>query len=239
MTRKLPFFILLLLLTLLVGCQSPARQHYEAGVSLQEQGFLEEAISEYDEAISLDPALANAYNNRGLAYDQLAYQEMFTGEFDESLVKCEQALKDFDTAIMLNPDYAEAYNNRGNMYHRPYYTRNARPNQREQVIQDFDDAIRLKPDYAEAYYNRGFTYWIATVQREQAIYDFNEAIRLKPNYVEAYCFRGCAYTGLGKYTEAISDFEQCIRLSQTTAVSESILGTARKHLEHLKKLIEE
>ena len=53
----------------LVGCGglSEAEERYNAGVELQEQGSLEEAISEYDEAIRLDPQLADAYNNRGLA----------------------------------------------------------------------------------------------------------------------------------------------------------------------------
>ena len=48
-----------------------AENHYITGVELQERGNLLAAISEYDEAIRLDPELAKAYANRALAYTAL------------------------------------------------------------------------------------------------------------------------------------------------------------------------
>ena len=69
------FITLLALINFVVlpacGGLSEAEQHYNAGVELQEQGRLEEAIAEYDEAIRLDPQDADVYNNRGIAYDEL------------------------------------------------------------------------------------------------------------------------------------------------------------------------
>jgi len=61
---------------------------------------LKGAIKNYDEAIKLNPNLAEAYNNRGNAY----YNK---GEF-------EKAIEDYTKAINLNPNYAIAYYNRGN-----------------------------------------------------------------------------------------------------------------------------
>ncbi len=88
------FSLLLLSLALpliLLACTglSEADIHYNAGVELQEQGRLQEAIAEYDEAIRLDPEYADAYINRGVAYFNLG--------------QLERAIRDFDEAILLKP----------------------------------------------------------------------------------------------------------------------------------------
>ena len=54
------------------GDPDAALAHFEAGVTLQLNGRLEEAIAEYGEAIRLDPGSASAfYINRGNAYNEL------------------------------------------------------------------------------------------------------------------------------------------------------------------------
>ena len=63
------------------------------------QGFYEEAIVNYDEAIKLNPQFADAYNTRGVVNGLL-------GHYDK-------ALADFDKAIELNPQFAAAYMGRG------------------------------------------------------------------------------------------------------------------------------
>ena len=44
-----------------------AMAHFKAGEEFLEEGILEGAIQEYDEAIRLDPQDAMAYNNRGVS----------------------------------------------------------------------------------------------------------------------------------------------------------------------------
>ena len=66
----------------------------------EKQGEYDKAIVHYTEAINLNSELANAYNNRGVAY-------VNKGEIDA-------AIQDYNKAIDLNP--AEAYNNRGVAY---------------------------------------------------------------------------------------------------------------------------
>ena len=106
---KAHFFMVILSLALALvlavsGCSSEAEKHYNAGVELQEQGQLEEAIAEYDEAISLDPGFALAYCNRGVAYND-------KNEFA-------RAIADFDKAIELDPELARAYGNRAHSHMR-------------------------------------------------------------------------------------------------------------------------
>lgn len=60
------------------------------------------AIKDYDEAVRLNPQDADAYNNRGFAYNNL-------GQFH-------LAIEDFDEAVRLNPEVAKAYVNRGIAY---------------------------------------------------------------------------------------------------------------------------
>ena len=109
---------------------------YNRGVYLQLQEQQEEAISQFDEAIQLDPRHVGAYNNRGIAYQNL-------GQYD-------QAIQDYDEAIRLNPQNTMTYNNRGSVYHTL--------GQHRRAIQDYDEAIRLSPQLAAAYNNRGGAY---------------------------------------------------------------------------------
>ena len=81
---------------------SEAEERYANGVALGEQARWEEAISEFDEAIRLDPRYARAYLYRGGSYFSL-------GQF-------ERAIQDYDEAVRLNPRLAEAYVGRGVAY---------------------------------------------------------------------------------------------------------------------------
>ena len=65
-------------------------------------GQLDDAIRAYSHAIDLKPDHADAYNNRGVAYQD-------KGEFD-------LAIQDFNRAIEFEPDYAIVHYNRGVTY---------------------------------------------------------------------------------------------------------------------------
>ena len=65
-------------------------------------GQYQRAIQDHDEALNLDPKLALAYYNRGLAYGRLG--------------RYQRAIQDFDEAIRLDPLLAVAYANRALAY---------------------------------------------------------------------------------------------------------------------------
>ena len=91
------------ILLLLSACgPSPAEQHYKAGTNLLANNRLEEAITELSKALELDPKLASAYSNRGIAYAR-------KGEY-------EKAVADYEQALSLDPKYAQALFNRGIAY---------------------------------------------------------------------------------------------------------------------------
>ena len=63
------------------------------------KGEYDKAIAHYSEALRLNPKDADAYYNRGIAWER-------RGEYDK-------AIADYSEAIRLNPNYADAYYNRG------------------------------------------------------------------------------------------------------------------------------
>jgi tetratricopeptide (TPR) repeat protein len=86
-----------------------------------QQGKSDLALSDYNQALNINPRLAEAYNNRGFLY----YQQG----------KSDLALSDFNQALNINPRYATAYNNRGTLY---YYRL-----EREKAIRDLRQAAEL------------------------------------------------------------------------------------------------
>jgi Flp pilus assembly protein TadD len=67
------------------------------GIAFAEKGQYDQAISDFNQAIEINPRYNKAYNNRGIVY-------RLKGQYH-------QAISDFNKAIAINPLDAEAYNN--------------------------------------------------------------------------------------------------------------------------------
>ena len=66
---RTPFLLALIALTSACsGTANEAEEHYNAGSEFLNRGLLQEAIAEFDQAISLDLQYAEAFNQRGTAY---------------------------------------------------------------------------------------------------------------------------------------------------------------------------
>ncbi|MFC1864332.1 fused MFS/spermidine synthase [Chloroflexota bacterium] len=195
---------------------SKAEKHCDAGLKLESEGELKEAVAEYDEAIRLNPYLAEAYYNRGNTYQKM-------GQF-------QRALNDYDEAIRLDPQDNTAYNNRGNTY--------TGLGQFQRAIQDFDQAIDLNSQNTEVYNNRGIAY-ANLGQFQRAIQDFNQAIRLNPQNVTVYFNRGRAYGKLGQFQPAIQDFNEVIRLNPWDTEAYYYRGLSHANLDEFQHAIQD
>ena len=109
MTRPSPvikisiFTVLALLFTLSNTFAETAKETIEKGIadikqSYVDQGKIDDAITEFSKAISINSNDAEAYRWRGMAY---AIKHNY-----------DQAISDYTTAIGINPELAIAYNSR-------------------------------------------------------------------------------------------------------------------------------
>lgn len=149
----------------------------------------EKIIALYNQAIDLEPTLAIAYYNRGIAFKDL-------GENDK-------AIEDYSEAIRLNPNHVDAYINRGIVYRRMDYITKA--------IKDYNQALKMEPNHANAYYNRAIAYM--SNDNQQAINDFNKSIELGNNGFLVYYNRGITYDWMNDYSHAIDDYNRAIELN--------------------------
>lgn len=121
------------LLVLLCTDSQPGDNKYGSNPKEEEGG---KPIADYNKAIELAPDSADAYYNRGDAYDEM-------GEYGK-------AIADYNKAIQLNPNLASAYYNRGCAY--------GEIGAYDKAIADYNKAIELNPNDSLAYYNRGLAY---------------------------------------------------------------------------------
>ena len=188
----------------------------DRGLLFASRGDYDMAITDFTDALVINPNLTAAYYNRGLAYHNKK-------DFDN-------AIEDYSQALRLNPNDAVIYMYRGfSQSHNKNYDR---------AIADYTQAIRLDQNYADAYFNRGNAYFakckndweeiISTADYDRAITDYTQAIRLDVSSAWRYAARGNAYLANGfnnqyrdnnratiDFNRAILDFDQAIRLGPT------------------------
>jgi tetratricopeptide (TPR) repeat protein len=146
-------------------------------------------MTDYTWAIRIDPKLAVAWSDRGLAWD-------VKGEYG-------RAVDDFDEAIRLDPQSSKAWNNRGLTW--------VHMGEPDKALSDLNEAIRLDTRNAVAIGNRGFI-WYLKGDLDRAFADYNEGIRVDSKLAQNFDFRGVAWTVRGEYEKAIADYNEAIRL---------------------------
>lgn len=159
------------------------------GMSLLEQGSLDQAIARFRTAADLAPQWGMPRNNIGIAhYD--------AGRLDS-------ALQEFNQAIRLQPTLAVAYNNRALVHFQK--------RQYDHVVQDCTEALEIDPSCAMAYVTRAGAYSDKHMDRE-AIADCTKALEIDPTLVEALHMRACVYVLTKQYDRAKADANTIRRL---------------------------
>ncbi|MBD2235951.1 tetratricopeptide repeat protein [Aulosira sp. FACHB-113] len=188
------------------------------------------ALSDYTQAIKLDPTFFGAYVSRGSIQSVLnkpqkaladfnqafrlapkysnAYQEQqaYLGRGNTRIVlkDLQGALADANQVIKLNTKYAPGYAFRGAVKRRLKDFQGA--------IADTNQAIKLNREYPMSYVTRGVSR--ARLKDFQgALSDLNQAIKLAPKLVNAYYYRGLVRSLQGDKQEAISDYERAVQIS--------------------------
>jgi tetratricopeptide (TPR) repeat protein len=175
------------------------------GQGWKKKGELDHAVSDFSEAIGIDPNFPRAYVERGNLYRDKG--------------QCDQAIADYDRALRLLPDRAEIYVSRGACW--------IGKGEYDPAMANFDDAIRLDPNNANgigalAWSMKGRV-WFLKGDFDRAIADYNEAIRLNPQRIAFFIDRGYASTAKGDYDRALEDYDTAIKLDPTNANGSSTL----------------
>ena len=193
--------------------QNPAnpRAHNYYGYELaQVPGRLEDAVTQYQEALRLQPDFPEAHNNLGNVWARTPGRQ-------------NAAVGEFETAVRLRPGFAEAHYNLGTSLERI-------SGRTEDAIRQFEETLRLKPDFAEAHYNFGTVLEKVPGRLNDAVSQYREAIRLRPEYVEARANLGNALAIAGQSDEAISQYEEAIRLKPDYVEAHYNLGNLLKKM---------
>ena len=192
-------------LLLLLPCRAPAieRAAQDTGHAMERaqkslaDNDLEAAVAAYSEAIQGDPHDWKAFAGRAAAYARLQLNAL--------------AEEDNDHAVEAAPNSFEPLLNRAvDHFFKKRYA---------DAIHDLDAAIRLSPDHTDLYHWRGCAY-AETNQCEKAIADFTQVIERdtdKSEYHGVELFnRGIAESNLGRFEQALSDYEEAEKAGQST-----------------------
>ncbi len=143
--------------------EQKAHTYYHRAFTYKKMGNIAAAIADYTQAIELDPAYAEAYNNRGNIYMQ---KRLF-----------DKALADYSNAIKADETLTKAYYSRGLIYKEKMALAEA--------YHDFSRVIELDEENAGAYFQRSL---ILSAMREnkKAIEDAYKSRDLGYNLEEKY-----------------------------------------------------
>jgi tetratricopeptide (TPR) repeat protein/V8-like Glu-specific endopeptidase len=169
-----------------------ADDYFLAANEKYDRGNYNEALSDYNRAIALNPQYAFAYNNRA----NLRFQQR----------DLRGALTDYNRAIALKPDLAIAYSNRGNIKVELKDTKGA--------LADYNRAITLDPKDDLAFNNRGFLKDEKLNDVSGALADYQQSIAINPYQALAYNNRGNLQRyKRGDRSGAVADYDRAIQLN--------------------------
>jgi tetratricopeptide (TPR) repeat protein len=153
-------------------------------------GRLDDAVSEYEEALRLKPDIAETHTNLGNALAKTP------GRLDEAMAQYEEALR-------LQPDYSDAH----------FYLANAlvQSGRAPEAIPHYEAALKAEPTLAEANNNLGMIL-CRSGHPEEGLKHIEAAIRTQPDFAQAHFARGMALLQSRRRDESVAEFEKVLQL---------------------------
>jgi tetratricopeptide (TPR) repeat protein len=212
--------------------------HYNLGLTLVTRDPVE-ALGRFQEAIRLNPGLAEAHNSAGNLL-------LGFGRVDDAIVRYTEALR-------LKPDFADAHYNLGNAYLQRGQADEAMAEYREAVrlsptfaephntignllrragrladaIAEYRTALRLKPTFGDAAFNLGNALYESR-QPADAVQAFRQALAAHPDDADAHNNLALALEALGRVDEAAAEYRKALRLNPQ-------MTEARANLERMRR----
>jgi tetratricopeptide (TPR) repeat protein len=161
---------------------------------LYRQDMISDAEKSADQALSLNPQLAEAHYVKGI----IAYYKQKNNDL---------ARTELDRALALNPRLVLAYADRADLE----WTLK----EKDKSLADLNAAISLAPTQAIYSYVRGTRYFDMK-KNELALADFTHAIQLNANDADIYNARGQALSELKRFEEALVDTTHALQIKTTS-----------------------
>lgn len=171
-----------------------ANAYYFRGFAKYDLGDSQGAISDYSQAIAINPRHVDAYYNRGVIKYALGDKQ--------------GPITDYNQVIANDPQHALAYLNRGAAKYDL--------GDKQGAIADATTAISLNPSLFMPYNNRGL-YKAASGDPKGAITDYSSAIAVSPQRPEAYANRGITYENIRDLVSACRDWGAAAALGYEVA----------------------
>ncbi len=181
-----------------------AKAYHFRGQIYAKQGNLNQAVSDYNKAIDINPDDPIQYFNRGQAYKWKHQLEL--------------ALSDYSKAIELYPTYVSAYIYRAFIYDTK--------NEFDLAVADLEKAIEISPETASIHASLAIIYY-KMGEYEQAMPHIDKAISLNPDNGSLYSTRASIYLKLNRDDEAWDDLHKAKSLwGQNSSSSGLMTGLA-------------
>lgn len=204
---------------------------------------IEAALSDLHRIVRQSAGDAVALNNLAIAYSHRAEWTQHTGGNPSNDL---QLAIDAAKALAAAPTYANAVHALGNLYYeRAVWTRKGggRPEEDlQRAFEIYSKVIELYPNFSPGYNSRGNVSYTrtrilkergedCTAQAEAAVRDFSRAIELSPNDFVAYYNRANLYAHIGRYREAIPDWERALEPTP------SLKNVLRERIEEARRVL--
>jgi tetratricopeptide (TPR) repeat protein len=233
---------------LLASVERCAEAHSRLGSGLDKEGKIEDAISQYEQALRINPNSATAKFGLGIALVETGKPEDAVRQYEAALRlnpeldgahnnlgiallqigRVPEAIDQFQQAVRIYPAFAEAHNNLGLAL--------AQAGQRQDAIRQYEQAIQIQPDFSEAHYNLGNAY-LQLGDPGNAVPEYEQAIRIRPDYAEAHNNLGLALGQLGAMQRAIEHYQQALRIKPDFAAAQYNLRSALERTGKLQEAV--
>jgi tetratricopeptide (TPR) repeat protein len=193
------------------------------GIALNDEGKMNEAIKEFQQAIQIRPDYNIARVNLARSLAQAGEPDRAFGEVQlvlqrephnpEARLLCgnllmhegkvDEGIAQYEEAVRLSPKLFEAQNNLGNALQRK--------GQPAKAIYHYRAALEEAPTSAETHNNLAIAL-ATTGNSAEAIAEYNAALHFKPDYAEAHYNLGNALGSAGHWDLALSNYMAAIKI---------------------------
>jgi tetratricopeptide (TPR) repeat protein len=201
-----PWFLMLAMVA--TGCpssnQGSAKQHRERGAALVEKQQFREALTEYEEAVKLDPKDDEAYYQMALVY----FRQGTPHDVELAHMALQKVVKINSSRVDARVQLAQLYFLAG---------------QADQAGQQADAILAINPVHADAHLIKGLSL-VAEGRTQNGIAELRKAIELDPQKPTGYIELARVYAQQRNFTDAEALLRESLQRNPQSSDSRILLG---------------